>query len=140
MLRRLLTTSFVIAGAVLPCALNAAESAPSRPNSMPQQQRTLDLRAPEIGKIFSLAQISAVLKQAVDPELEYVQVEASRLGDVPFADSAASPGADVARTVAWLLAPSPTFFAVERGAPDATYSLRPPPALQVNHHAAFDPP
>lgn len=137
MLRRLLTTSAIIVTAVLPCALHAAESAPTRTDSTTQR---LDLKAPEIGRIFTLAQINAVLSRAVDPSLEHVQVEALRLGDLPFADSNASPTANIARTVVWLFAPSTAFAAVEQAAPDATYSHRPPPALQALHHASFDQP
>jgi hypothetical protein len=138
MLRRLLTTSLIVASTVLPCALNAAEPAPTRSNSTPQ--RALELQAPEIGRIFSLAQINAVLSRAVDPSLEYVEVEALRLGDLPFEDSSASPTESIARTVAWLFVPSPAFASVAREAPDATYSHRPAPTLQANYHASFDQP
>jgi hypothetical protein len=138
MLKRVLTTSVIVMSAVLPCTLSAAESAPTRANPTPP--RALDLQAPKIGKIFSLAQINAVLSRAVDPSLEHVEVEALRLGDLPLEDNSASPAESIARTVAWLFLPASTIAAVERPAPDATYSHRPDPFLEANYHASFDQP
>lgn len=138
MLKRLMTTGSIVAIAVLPCALNAAETAPTRTEST--SERPLDLRAPEIGKIFSLAEINAVLMRAIDPALEFVEVRALRLGDLPLEDNSATAAESVMRTVVWLFAPSETFAAVSNPTPDATYSHRPAPFLQANYHASFDQP
>ncbi len=136
-MRAALTTILLGANAVLPCASLAAETAPTRPS--PTTQRPLDLRAPQIGKIFSLEEINAVLSRAADPSLEHVEVEALPLPDLPMVDSL-PPAERLAQTVTWLFAPSATFEAIRRAAPDATYSHRPPPALQANYHASFAPP
>ena len=139
MLKRLMTTGLISAIAVLPCALNAAEPAPARSN----QQRALDLKAPEIGRIFSLDQINAVLSQAIDPALEFVEVEALRLGDLPLEDNSATAGERVAQTLWWLVAPLQTpvtFQSAFNQTPDATYSHRPEPFVQTDHHASFDQP
>lgn len=133
-----LTTGWMLAIIVLPLASNAAETAPDR--SATNLQRRLDLRAPDIGKIFSLAQIDAVLKQALDPALEYVEVEALRLGDLPLQDNSASAAENALRTVLWLFSPSETFAAAVNRPPDATYSHRPEPFLQANYHPSFDQP
>lgn len=138
MLKRLVTTGSMLAIAVLPCASFAAETAPER--STAANPRPLDLKAPEIGKIFSLEQINAVLARATDPALEHIQVEALRLGDLDFQDESAPPAQRIASTVVWLLTPSPTFAAVANPKPDATDPNRPPPYLQASHHAAFDAP
>jgi len=135
MTRHLTAWILTCAIAAAPCALNAAEPAPARSN--PETKRPLDLKAPEIGKIFSLEQINEALSRAGDPELEFVEVEALRLGDLPAEDNSATSAERAARTAVWLFAPSATFAANERAAPDATYPLRPLPYLESNYHASF---
>jgi hypothetical protein len=140
-MKRYPTTILSLALAVLPCAVNAAETAPARTDVRTESTtRPLDLKAPEIGKIFSLAQINEVLSRAVDPALEFVEVEALRLGDLPAEDTSATPAERLARTALWLFAPSATFAANERTAPDATYPLRPAPYLLANYHPSFEQP
>jgi hypothetical protein len=132
MSKTIVTAGWILA-LTFPCASLAAEHTPERIDA--QSKRTLDLKAPEIGRIFSPQQINAVLARATDPALENVEVEALRLDDLPFKDRSASPTQSVARTAFWLLfgtRPNPT-----RDAADAD---RPAPYLQTNHHAAFDTP
>ena len=141
MLKQFAISGLIGAIAVLPCTLQAAESAPERANT--EAQKTLDLKAPEIGKIFSLDQINAVLARAVDPALEFIEVEALRLGDLPLDDNSAAPAQRLARTVWWLFAPqesTATFQARVNQPPDATDPQRPAPFVQTNYHASFDQP
>ena len=146
MLRKQMT-GWMLASALIPCALNAAEPAtnaeqmsdtPAAHSEL--EPRRLDLRAPEIGRIFSLAEINAILSRAVDPALEYIEVEALRLGDLPLQDNSASAAESAIRTLVWLFAGSETLAAAVNRTPDATDSYRPEPFLQAHYHPSFDQP
>ena len=103
--------------------------------------RSLDLRAPSITRLFTAQQIEMILARATDPELEHVEVEASRIADMPFVDRSAS-GTEVAfkEVVRWFT-PYPTVLASQVNAnPDATDPQRPPPLLLSSYHASFSPP
>ncbi len=130
-MRRLITTG-LISTLVLASGVVAAE-----PNTQSQtaSEPALDLKAPSIRRIFTLEEINAVLARAIDPALEYIEVEALPLGDLPLEDNSAGAAETVAGTVVWLL-----FGPRYNPTPDATDSYRPVPTMQAQHHAAFDPP
>jgi hypothetical protein len=126
----LATVGLTLVLGALPCLLYAAETATAAART---GERTLDLRAPEIGRIFSPEQINAVLSQVV----ERIEVAATRLDGLPFEDRSDSPVEAAAKTVSWLITPSPTFATRMNNTPDPTYSHRPEPFLQANYHASF---
>jgi len=106
-----------------------------------EQPTRMDLTAPQIGKLFSLAQINAILARAVDPELEHVEVEAQRVEDVPFRDRSATPGEAVLRTVANLLTPYPASVSgVVNAKADVTDSYRPAPVSISAYSPSFPVP
>lgn len=115
----------------VPCSLWAAEAASTRAGN----QRPLDLKAPQIGQIFSFEQIDAALRRAA--ELERIEVEATRLDGVPFQDRSTSPLLAAARTAAWLVTPSTIFASRVNTLPAAMYSHRPEPFLQANYWPSF---
>ena len=101
----------------------------------------LDLRTPSITRIFTQQQIEMVLARATDPELEHVEVEASRISDVPFVDNSASGTQAAFKEVVRWFAPYPTTRAAQVNAsPDATAPYRPAPILLSAYHASFSPP
>ena len=133
--------SFVL-GVILsaPIGAYAADPQPTRgvakATSLP-----LDLKAPSVTRIFTVQQIEMILARATDPELEHVEVEASRIADVPFVDRSAS-GTEVAfkEVIRWFT-PYPTMLASQVNAnPDATDPQRAPPLLLSAYHASFSPP
>jgi hypothetical protein len=104
----------------------------------PERERApaaLDLKAPKIQEIFTSEEIEAALARAIDPALEYIEVEALPLGDLPLEDESAALAEEVARTVAWLI-----FGSRANPVPDATDSHRPAPSLATNYNAAFKSP
>jgi hypothetical protein len=141
-LKRLLKTAVFASSAILTCAsstvlpraVSAAEIAPTHDAS--SHEPALDLKAPDIHRIFSPAQIDAVLREATDPALEHIEVEALRLGDLPLKDNSASAAETVARTVAWLFLPHAVFGATEHAPTDATDPYLPPPYVPALHHHA----
>ena len=130
---------YVITLALITITAQAADRS-EQPNPAPTTSNHLDLRAPELTRIFSLAQINAILSRAVDPALEHVEVEALRLGDLPFEDNSASDGEVVFQSIARWLAPSQAYAANVNVTPDATDPYRPAPMVQTNYHASFSPP
>jgi|GEM_PF-5823544 hypothetical protein len=126
------TASAVMAAlAVLPFALEANESARA-----PQaQSRKLDLKASDIRKIFSSEQIDAVLRQAKDPTLEHIEVEALPLDDLPLRDKSAPIFERALRRGLGWIAPSELAAA---GPP--TDDDRPPPFAQTMYHPSFPRP
>lgn len=97
--------------------------------------KPLDLRAPDITKIFTAQQIDRVLRATRDPDtIEEVEVERERGKEIPSATPDIPPGilspfwALMNPLQAWrILAPLPPDQAKRAGAPrDATDSYRPP--------------
>ena len=120
---------------------NAAEPKATPNASPPREARTLDLKAPLITNLFTAQQIDWILSRAVDPELEHVEVEASRIEDVPFVDRSASDSEVVFREVAQWVAPYPTVLAAEvNHAPDVTDPYRPVPVSMGWYHPSFPTP
>ncbi|HEY8540482.1 MAG TPA: hypothetical protein VIL28_16590 [Steroidobacteraceae bacterium] len=111
--------------AVLPSALRADEPTPEPAT----EKRKLDLKAPDIRKIFSPEQIDAVLSEAKDPTLEHIEVEALPLDDLPQRDTG-DPAAEriLRRGLSWI---APRENRVSRP-PDATSPDRPPPPMHSN--------
>jgi hypothetical protein len=105
-------------------------------SSEPATRSKLDLRAPPISRIFTPQQIDMILARTVDPDLEGVQVEAPRIGDLPLEDkSASAPEATFKEVVRWV-APYPTAMAANiNAAPDVTSPYRPVPASLAWYHA-----
>ena len=131
-------------GLVITFALMAfsarADERPEHSNGVPPSSQTLDLKAPALTRIFSLAQIDAILSRAVDPALERVEVEALRLGDLPFEDNSAPAGEAVFKSIVRWFAPSQLYAANVNLPPDATDPYRPAPMVQTDYHASFAPP
>jgi hypothetical protein len=102
--------------------------------------RALDLKPPQITKIFSAQQIAMILASAVDPELEHVEVEATRIEDLPLRDKSDAPLEAAFKSVVRWLAPYPTSLAAQvNAAPDATSPYRPVPVSMSSYHASFAP-
>jgi hypothetical protein len=136
---RVMTVGWVFAIASLSFAVQAAEPATSPASAGPRTQ-PLDLKAPEVTRLFSLEQINAILSRATDPALEHVEVQAPRWGDLPIDDNSASPAEIVFKSVMSWFVPSRTYAANVNIAPDVTAPLRPAPLMQANYHASFAPP
>jgi hypothetical protein len=123
--------ALAVAFAAAPLALGAAEPTPERSKTQP---RKLDLRAPDIREIFTPEQIAERLRNAKDPALEHVEVEALPLDDQPFRDrSERVIEKALRRGVSWL-APSKN----ATGRPP-TEDDRPPPFAQSMYHPSFPP-
>jgi hypothetical protein len=139
---KVITAGCIFATAAFSFAVQAAE--PAEPASSLPSLRTpsqqLDLKAPEVTRIFSMEQINAVLGRATDPALEHVEVEASRIGDLPLEDNSASTAEVVFRSVMRWFVPSQSYAANVNMAPDVTDPFRPAPLMQANYHASFAPP
>lgn len=134
--------SFGVGALVLGTSLNAHAADP-RPahEGTKATARSLDLKAPSITRLFTSQQIEMILARATDPELEHVEVEASRIADLPFVDRSASGTEVVANEVIRWFTPYPTVFASQVNAsPDATDPQRPAPVLLSSYHASFSPP
>jgi hypothetical protein len=109
----------------------AAEDKPADPpKPAAVAPKRLDLRAPDITKVFSDAQLKEVLSKALDPHIEEVEVEGKRSSG-PLPPSSPSVWGGIAApfwalmhpTQSWrILAPLPPDQAVRVGnnAPDAT--------------------
>ncbi|HEY4368107.1 MAG TPA: hypothetical protein VGN07_12820 [Steroidobacteraceae bacterium] len=110
-------------------------NAGDRPKVDPPKQiaaapKRLDLRAPDITKVFSPAQLNEVLSKALDPRIEEVEVEGRRSGQpVPPSSPTVWPAiaapfwAVMHPTQSWrIVAPMPPDQAsrVGNAAPDAT--------------------
>jgi hypothetical protein len=118
----------------------AAEPTQARTQSA-YAARSMDLTPPQITRIFTIQQIDMILARAVDPDLEHVEVEATRIGDLPLQDNSASAPRVVFDTVVRWLAPYPTTLAAQvNAAPDFTDSYRPVPVSMSSYHASFAPP
>ena len=133
--------SFGVGALILGASLHAYATDPPARKDTPVTHRSLDLKAPSITRIFTQQQIELILARATDPELEHVEVEASRIADMPFVDRSAS-GTEVAfkEVVRWFT-PYPTAFASQVNAsPDATDPQKAPPLLLSSYHASFSPP
>lgn len=102
--------------------------------------RPLDLKLAPLSHIFTPQQIDAVLSRAVDPALESVEVEATRLRDLPFQDNSASVAQTTFNTVVRWLTPSSLYASNVNDTPDATNPFRPAPVLASSYHASFPPP
>jgi hypothetical protein len=126
---------YAIAFALVPFSAHTAE-----PAEHATPARRLDLKAPEVTRIFSLAQIDAILSRATDPALENIDVEALRLGDLPYDDNSASTGEVVFQSIVRWFAPSETYAANVNRSPDATDPYRPAEMMQANYHPSFPPP
>jgi len=124
----------LIVGIAVSMAATGAQS--SEPTSEPATRSKLDLTTPLISRIFTPQQIDMILARTVDPDLESVQVEAPRIGDLPLEDKSASvPEATFKEVVRWF-APYPTAMAANvNAAPDVTSPTRPVPASLAWYHA-----
>jgi hypothetical protein len=127
--------------ASLVIGLAASIAAVSTQASEPATRSKLDLTAPPISRIFTPQQIDLILARTLDPDLESVQVEAPRIGDLPLTDKSASiPEAAFKEVVRWL-APYPTAVAANvNAAPDVTSPSRPVPVSLAWYHAGQTPP
>jgi len=120
---------------------NGAELRQSPVEPTARAQRTLDLKAPLITSIFTAQQIDMILANAVDVELEHVEVEASRINDVPFTDRSASGGEVAFREVTRWVTPYPTALAAQVNAPtDYTDSYRAVPTQMAWYMPNFPAP
>lgn len=137
---QLKTCVFVMTMTVGAIAAHAAEPLSSAHRSAASASRTLDLKLAPLSRIFTPAQIDAVLSRAVAVELEHVEVEASRIGDLPLRDKSASGVETVFKTVVRTLAPSPVYAARVNYMPDVTDPYRPTPVSLSMYHASFPPP
>jgi len=103
--------------------------------------RSLDLRPPLITKICPPQQIDMILARSIDPQLEYVEVEAARIDDLPFVDESAQPIEAAFKEVIRWFAPYPTVLAATvNAAPDATDPHRAVPVSISSYHPSFPPP
>ena len=127
---------------ILSASLTAYAADPQPPREDTKAtHRSLDLRAPPITRIFTQRQIEMILARATDPELEHVEVEASRIADLPFVDRSASPAEAAFKEVVRWFNPYPTTLAAQVNAsPDATAPDRPPPLMLSAYHPSFPPP
>jgi hypothetical protein len=132
--------SLGVGAVILGASLNVyATDPPQRDDAKPP--RMLDLKAPAISKIFTPQQIEMILARASEPELEHVEVEASRIADVPFIDRSASAPESVFKEVVRWFTPYPTLLAGQVNAsPDATDPQRAPPMLLSSYHPSFPAP
>lgn len=122
----------LIVGIAVSIAATSAHASEPAIRSKPDSK--LDLRAPSISRIFTPQQIDLVLARTIDPDVEGVQVEAPRIGDLPLTDKSASvPAAAFKEVVRWL-APYPTAVAAN-AAPDATSPSRPVLTSVAWYHA-----
>jgi hypothetical protein len=122
-------------------ATNAAEPKESPVEPHATTPRSLDLKAPLLTSILSEQQIDMVLANTVDPELEHVEVEASRINDVPFSDRSASAGEVAFREVTRWFVPYPTTLAAQVNAtPDFTDSYRAVPVQMAWYMPNFPGP
>jgi hypothetical protein len=124
-----------VASLIVGIAVSIAAQA-GEPATRSKLDSKLDLRAPPISRIFTPQQIDLILARTIDPDLESVQVEASRISDLPLTDKSASvPEAAFKEVVRWL-APYPTAIAANANAtPDATSPSRPVPVSIAWYHA-----
>ena len=106
-----------------------------------QTTRALDLKPPLIGRIFTVQQIDTILARTGDPELEHIEVEAPRIGDLPLNDKSASLSSVVFKEVVRWLLPYPSVRSAQvNRSPDITDSYRPVPVSLSSYHASFPPP
>jgi hypothetical protein len=122
---------------VAPAPTIGADSIAARTSD--PQRKPLDLRAPDITKLFSQQELQRLLAKTVDPDIEEVEVEGARDRAVRPPDTpTAWPGilapfwALTHPTQAWrIFAPLPPDQAQRIGStpPDATDPYRPPPPL-----------
>ena len=120
---------------------NAAEPNHSLTEPRSPALRTIDLKAPLITSIFTAQQIDMLLANTGDPELEHVEVEASRINDVPFADRSASDAEVAFREVTRWVTPYPTALAAQvNAAPDHTDSYGAVPVAMAWYHPNFPAP
>jgi hypothetical protein len=136
---KVMMSGYVFALAILSFAVQAAEPTSSRSIANGQTQ-PLDLKAPEVTRIFSVEQINAILSRATDPALEHVEVEAPRIGDLPMNDNSASTAEVVFKSMMRWFVPSNSYAANVNIAPDVTAPFRPAPLMQASYHASFAPP
>lgn len=121
----------LILGIAVSIAAQAGE--PATPSKLDSK---LDLRAPPISRIFTPQQIELILARTIDPDLESVQVEASRIGDLPLTDKSASVQEAVFKEVVRWFAPYPTVVAANvNSTPDATSPSRAVPVSLAWYHA-----
>jgi hypothetical protein len=130
---RVIAMGLIAAGLIATGVTHAAESKGA--------SRSLDLRPPLITRIFTPQQIDMILARSIDPQLEYVEVEAARIDDVPFVDQSAQPMEAAFREVIGWFAPYPTVLAASvNAAPDATDPYRAVPISISAYHPSFPPP
>lgn len=133
-------TRIAAAVSMLACAefASAAEPDPAPAKAAATQRKPLDLRAPDITRIFSPQELQRLLANTIDPDIEEVEVEGTRPKVVPPETPAVWPGvlapfwALAHPTQAWrIFAPMPPDRAQSIGntPPDATDPYRPPPPL-----------
>ena len=116
-------------------------AAESQPTSAKSGTRGLDLKVPSITRIFTPQQIEMILARATAPELEHVEVEASRISDVPFRDKSASSSEAMFEEVVRWFVPYPDTAASQINARlDMTEPQRPVPISLSSYHASFPPP
>ena len=123
------------APASIPSATIRPAGKPPVATAADTQQKPLDLRVPDITKLFSQQELQRVLARAIDPDLEEVEVEGARGRIAPPPDTPTVwPGllapfwAVTHPTQAWrILAPLPPDQAKGIGSapPDATDPYRP---------------
>ena len=142
MISRGTVAGFVLAAAlfVLSAPATADDKGKGKPAAEPPKPaaltpKRLDLRAPDITKIFSAAQLSYVLSKTLDPSMEEIEVEGRRSGPLPPSSptvwpAIAAPFWAIAHpTQAWrIVAPMPPDQASRVGGdtPDATDPTRAP--------------
>lgn len=114
---------WIVATLALVCAARA-DDAPSTSARQDPPKKTLDLKPADIRKLFTPEQINRVLSNIVDPDIEGVEVEATRekliFDEQPWWQTGPS----------WLL-PRPEQDATRSkkyGKPDATFPYARPPA------------
>jgi hypothetical protein len=134
---RVIATALIAAGLIATSATHSAEVAAESKGA----SRSLDLRPPLITRIFTPQQIDMILARSIDPQLEYVEVEAARIDDVPFVDQSARPVEAAFKEVIRWFAPYPTVLAASvNAAPDATDPYRAVPISISAYHPSFPPP
>jgi hypothetical protein len=133
--------TLILAATFAAHATDVATSPRESPANPAHATRTLDLKPPQITRIFTAQQIDMILARATDPALEHVEVEAPRIGDLPLRDNSASTLEVAFKEVIRWLAPYPTVLAARvNAAPDATDPYRPVPVSLSSYHASFAPP
>lgn len=101
--------------------------------------RPLDLKLAPLSRLFTPRQIDTVLART-HPELENVEVQATRLNDVPFRDNSASTAETAFTSVVRWLTPSSLYASNVNYTPDATDPYRPTSMLASSYHPSFAPP